>query len=84
MHTSIAATGAKVGDRVKCLGAIPNGPNDDRGMSPRFMKGQTYKVTDHAGRPAVRGGTDYRGNQKGGGPGWNIPWLGFGYHWELA
>ena len=75
--TSIEATGAKPGDRVRCVGRTVTAPE-----VPRFIEGDTYPVIDHCGRPAAHGKTDYRASKSD--TGWNIPWLGLGYLWELA
>jgi hypothetical protein len=70
---SIEETGAKPGDKVRCLSV-------DESLKHRFHVGQIYDVIDFCGNPSIRGSSDYRG--AGDNPGWQIPWKGFGATWE--
>lgn len=72
---SIAATGAKPGDMVKCVGETPTA---GKGMFSQFMPGNVYPVIDFCGVPCANGHRD--GSSKSS----PIPSRGYGYLWALA
>lgn len=67
---SIEATGARPGDRVKCVGETPTGAG-----SGDFMPGQTYAVIDFCGAPCAMPHAT-RPNQQ------PLPRRGYGFLWK--
>ena len=74
---TIAETGAKPGDTVKCVGLIDESLN-----AVRYTIGRTYKVVDWFGRPMVEANS--HGAKVPTGDRWLIPFGGAGAVWELA
>lgn len=72
---SVAETGAKPGDKVKCVSVSD-------AESIRFTKGAIYEVIDFCGSPHVHGSSNYRGGSEA--PEWIIPWRGYGARWQLV
>lgn len=52
-HESVEATGAKPGDLVRCIGSRDPIPSDSKARN--LEVDTVYTVTEHNGRPAVRG-----------------------------
>lgn len=71
--TSIAETGARSGDKVKCVGTLPTGET-----FRRFIEGRTYTVIGFCGSPCAYGHVKADGESVG------IPARGYGYKWVLA
>lgn len=68
--TSIEDTGAKPGDRVRCIGTLQTGES-----WRRFIEGMEYTVVDFCGTPSAHGRAE-------GGRNSMIPARGWGYEWE--
>jgi hypothetical protein len=74
---SVAETGAKPGDQVRCIET----------SEPRYEPGKVYRVVDFCGRPsvlAVQYGRKRKHKGEPGTPAWNIPLRGYGATWERA
>jgi hypothetical protein len=68
---SIEGTGAKPGDKVKCV--------KDRDDVPRFHVGEVYNVVSFCGKPAVFSRFGDKKESR-----YMPPFRGYGYEWELV
>lgn len=74
---SIEATGAKAGDRVRCV-------SDRDGHPCRLTVNQTYLVVPCGTSVGAHGNSNSRNRGLDGSPPFMVPFRGYGYDWELV